>query len=53
MSAEFPVPQRGTTYQSRVKPWVSDADDPCGSEGTQHIVGWRMRALLNEFPKSV
>ena len=29
MSVEFPVPQRGTTYQPRVKPWVSDADDPC------------------------
>ena len=28
MSVEFPVPQRGTTYQPRVKPWVSDADDP-------------------------
>jgi len=29
MSAEFPVPQRGTTYQPRVKPWVLDADDSC------------------------
>jgi len=24
----FPVPPRGTTYQPRVKPWVSQADDP-------------------------
>ena len=38
MSPNFTKPQRGATYQPRVKPWVPGPPQvPC-SEGTPHII---------------
>ena len=38
MSPNFTKPQRGATYQPRVKPWVPGPPQVLCSEGTPHII---------------